>query len=182
MAESNHHKGDMVDHRYIAIGQRWERTNLHWSPPPREPKDQRVRGRPSSGVVLASAYTWEAEDLHGSALHTYHLEGRVILTKVHYAAGRSMWVATIYAPNCKDAATRADNQRFLNDLFTYLVGRSDEDIIIVGDFNVEVAHDLASIHAIQSEAFVDVSYAVAGLDVLPTYECGAAATAIDRIV
>eukprot|EP00971_Amphidinium_carterae_P185654 3686186-Amphidinium_carterae.6 len=150
MAESNHHKEDMADHRYVAIGNRWERVNLHWSPPPRLPKDQRIKGRASAGVVLASSKVWEAEDLETTSLQRYHREGRVIISKVHYAKGRQRG--------------GPDNQ------------------IVVGDYNIEISQDLATILAVQTEAFVDVSYAVAGDEVLPTYECGAAATAIDRIV
>eukprot|EP00971_Amphidinium_carterae_P222649 4418956-Amphidinium_carterae.4 len=110
MAESNHTPEDARGHKYISRGTEWERVNLHWSPAVRAPRDQRTKGRASSGVVLASSLKWEAECLDGTPLEKDHKQGRVIVTKVHYAESRAAWVVSIYAPVLRDAQQRVENQ------------------------------------------------------------------------
>eukprot|EP00971_Amphidinium_carterae_P265176 5260137-Amphidinium_carterae.1 len=169
----------MHTHKYIPRGSEWERVNLHWSPSVRAPRDQRTPGRASSGVMFASPLKWEEESLQGTPLERFSKEGRVCVTKVHYSASRFAWIATIYAHVTKNNEHRAQNQLMLSALFEYFASRS---IIIMGDFNVELDGDLASIQAIQTEAFVDISGAITDQTPLPTYVCASAASCIDRVV
>eukprot|EP00971_Amphidinium_carterae_P117051 2317962-Amphidinium_carterae.2 len=152
LAETNHTPADMHDHKYIPRGSEWERVNLQWSPAVRAPKDQRTPGRASSGVLFASPLVWEEETLLGTPLERFSKQGRVCVTKVHYTASRAVWIATIYAHVTKDHEHRVQNQLMLSAIFEHFAPRSEEDIIIIiGDFNVELEGDLASIQAIQTD-------------------------------
>eukprot|EP00971_Amphidinium_carterae_P255924 5081485-Amphidinium_carterae.2 len=182
LAETNHTPQDMRSHKYVQRGPEWERVNLHWSPSVRQPKDQRMRGRASAGVLLASSLRWVAEDLVNTPLEQYATAGRITITKVHYSTTRFVWVATIYAHVLRDQANREANQGFLAALYTYLAPRSEEDIIIIGDFNIELSTDMATLQAMHTTAFVDVTDAIATDEVLPTYQCAAACSCIDRVV
>eukprot|EP00971_Amphidinium_carterae_P226674 4495797-Amphidinium_carterae.4 len=182
LAETNHTLQDMRTHKYVQRGSEWERVNLHWSPPVRQPKDQRTRGRASAGVLFASSLCWEAEDLVNTPLEQFSNAGRLTITKVHYSSTRFVWVVTIYAHVLKDQANREANQCFLSALYTYLAPRCEEDIVILGDFNIELSTDMATLQAIHTTAFVDVTEAVAVDEVLPTYQCAAASSCIDRVV
>eukprot|EP00971_Amphidinium_carterae_P345505 6486506-Amphidinium_carterae.1 len=182
LAETNHTPGDMRTHKYIQRGNEWERVNLHWSPAVRAPKDQRTRGRASAGVLFASSLKWSPEALEGTPLEPYVRAGRVTITKVHYTDSRFAWIVTTYAHVLKDHENREANQKFLAALYTYLAPRSHEDVVIIGDFNIELSGDLATSQAMNTEAFVDITAAMAQDKLIPTYKCGAASSCIDRVV
>eukprot|EP00971_Amphidinium_carterae_P332017 6465911-Amphidinium_carterae.1 len=153
MAETNHTDQDSCGHRYVKRGKEWERVNFHWSPAVRKAKDQRTRGRASAGVLCASSQKWTLHDLTGTVIEPYSKEGRICVTKLHYCSSRFAWIVTLYAHVDKDAESRASNQKMLTTLYEYLAPFSREDVIIVGDFNMEFPDDLASILATQTEAY-----------------------------
>eukprot|EP00971_Amphidinium_carterae_P104431 2067992-Amphidinium_carterae.1 len=72
---------------------------------------------------------------------------------MHYTSSRFAWIVTIYAHVAKDAEHRAANQQMLTLLFEFLAPYSGEDVIVVGDFNMEPHEDLATALAIQTEAY-----------------------------
>eukprot|EP00971_Amphidinium_carterae_P311519 6191536-Amphidinium_carterae.3 len=182
MAETNHTASDMVDHKYVATGDRWERVNIDWGHPVRQARDQKEKGRASAGVLFASSLVWQHVDLLSSPLRPHFLAGRVLVNKVFYRPNHFAWVITLYNFVLKDGPARDSNQSLLHDVFTYLAPLHCEDVLLVGDFNIESDQDLSTIRAIRDGAFVDVAASAAPGEQICTYTCGAANTAIDRVV
>eukprot|EP00971_Amphidinium_carterae_P346551 6488088-Amphidinium_carterae.1 len=183
IAESNHTPEDVKDNRHLPTnGDGFVTFNLAWTHPLRSRGDHHVKGRPSSGLVMAARLPILRLPFETEIVKQLNLAGRMLCRRIEISPSCWLNIFAIYAPTIGWDQDPTHSMEFLSAVMEEILKAPDELNLLVGDFNVPFNEDPIS-QAVQARGtMIDIGQVlgVDGATQAATYRTRSTATKIDR--
>eukprot|EP00971_Amphidinium_carterae_P135393 2682918-Amphidinium_carterae.1 len=185
IGEANHVQSDMKSSRWLPNAQDGH-TEFHlaWTDAVRAPRDQRVKGRASAGIVMASQLVLAQHPFANLEIEELVKCGRLLMRRVEFTPGEWLNIFAIYSPVATWPQDTTAATEFLTKVVQAVMCAPEEMSIIIGDFNLEFQQDVVSQAAVASGVLNEVSAILADDNgwTPTTYRTRSTATRIDRVL